>query len=265
MGNNKTKIFVWVVFVTAIVIILGIAFYKTQSKPTVHSPTHIPRVLPTASKIPPTPTDSPLSAAALENFFGDSSCSWPCWQGVIPSATTSNEALQKLHNSPLVYKKSLQVEEFKMGVGSASWSWQLEGTQSGIGKIEWRDGMAFEVILDTYSYHHEIPLEEVVNRFGPPEKFSFMNCTEVIEGPQSWCGTLHYAKIGFEVHLEWADTEPEDLLITPADPVTFVALFKPSSIKDHLESLFGVGILEGINLQDWKGYGKLFELYVQDP
>jgi hypothetical protein len=112
------------------------------------SPTHVSITL---SKVLPSPTNIPLSATELENFFGNSSCAWPCWQGVTPGITTSVEALQRLNVSPSISKNSLHSEGSEAEFGTADWQWKLDEKRlADDGKIEWHDGIVFDILLNTY-------------------------------------------------------------------------------------------------------------------
>lgn len=204
---------------------------------------------------PVIPTFLPFSTAKIENYFGDTFCSWPCWQGISPGVTTSSEALQRLYDSPLVLKGSIQSKENKMGFGTADWSWTINGTLQGpvlAGDIEWRNGIVWQIALD--GDHPAISLGEVINRFGTPEKVSF----DLGDIPEDivWDGVFFYVKSGFGLYMEWDMADPQ---ITPSDHIKYVVLFKPTTIEDWISAI-GLDI-EVLNLQDWKGYGNLGDLY----
>lgn len=220
------------------------------------SPTHVI----TPSRVPPSPTSISLSATALENFFGDSSCSWPCWQGITPGITTSSEALLKLHDSPLILKKySIQSEGSETENGEASWRWNVDDNQrEERGNIQWTNGVVRMMELTAYPV---ISLGEIINRFGPPEKIDVIDCTEIVEGPRWWCGTLYYAKSGFEIHVSWEDSAESDVQITPSDLIVFVRMFEPSTLEKWLADM-GLNHLYP-DLCDWNGYGSLYDLYVK--
>lgn len=208
--------------------------------------------------MPPSPTVPSPSAVELENFFGNASCSWPCWQGITPGVTTSSEALQRLNNSSLVLKNTIQAEEPKTGFGKVEWHWKIGDKQPILGgDIEWRDGFVWKIALTAY---YIISLGEMINKFGPPEKVEVINCTEIVEGPQYWCATLYYARNGFEIHVNWNRNE-NGMQIMPSDPIDFVLLFKPSTIEEWLSS-WGFDP-QNHDLRDWKGYGNFYNLYVR--
>jgi hypothetical protein len=229
MKNNKIIIPVLVMFAIILLGVIGIAVYKART---------------------------PSIPNSLESFFGDTSCSWPCWQGITPGVTTNSEALRKLQDSPLVY--SIQTQE-RNGVGGANWFWKNGATQPVKGNLAWwQDGIVSSIGL---SASPVIPLEEILKKFGPPEKIGVSS--DLIEGPpRQWFVTLFYATKGFAVQYNPdRDENEKNIQILPASPINFVNLFKPTSIEDWILS-YGADPND-YNLQDWKGYGNLLELYGQ--
>jgi hypothetical protein len=257
MKGNKTKIFALIVFVTGASILVGISVHKMQPGQTLPeelSPTQAP---PTWT---PAPTSSPSSTATLEKYFGNSSCSLPCWQGIMPGVTTSTQALQRLKDSPLIFNNSIQSEGSMTGSGKTTWRWKPDDKMPEVkGNFEWVNGIVHLMKLTTYNI---ISIGEIISRFGPPEKISVIDCTEVVEGPQWWCATLYYVKIGFEIHNSWSRSGNEKVIqITSTDITEFIMLFEPSTIEERVSSQ-GLDS-HYLNLQDWKGYGNLLDLYVQ--
>jgi len=237
MKSNKIKVFAIVVIIVSVSILIWVTVARTSML-------------------------APPSAEELENFFGDASCSWPCWQGITPSITSSVDALQRLNDSSLVLKDSIQSEESRTGFGKTNWNWEISDNQRTLGgNMEWRDGMVREIGLTAYPII--ISIGEAINRFGPPEKISVIDCSEIMEGEHRyWCGTLYYVKSGFEIHVEWEGSWSEnDVQIMPSDPIGFVVLYEPSTIEERFSSL-GLDP-QNRDLRDWKGYGNLYELYVR--
>lgn len=245
MKDNIIKISALVVFIASVSILLGIAVYKIQPKPAL--PVE-PTLTQAPSAEPPLPKSPPLSAAMLENLFGNYSCSWPCWQGITPAITTSSEALQRLNDSPVVLKGSIQSEGSETGPGKANWYWNIGDKQpTAIGKMEWDNGIVGRIELTPY-----LSIGEIIDRFGPPEKIGVKDCSDIPESLQL-CAILYYAKNGFQIHIRW---EGYDAQILPSDPINFIVLSVPSFNDNWLS-------FKGLNLRDWKGYGHLYDLYVQ--
>jgi hypothetical protein len=256
MKSNKIKISVLAVLIVSISILLGIVACKTQPNPSQPMSPSLTQVSPTMFTAPPTPTHPPLSNAELANFFGDTSCLWPCWQGITPGITSGAEAIQKLNDSPLVLKNSIHIEEPRTGFGDAKWYWKISDKQALEGNMEWRNG----IVLFNALTPPMISIEEIINRFGPPEKIDVINCALTVEGPQTWCATLYYAKNGFEIHYNRDSSGfGDDIQMMPSDSINFVSLFKPSAIEDWLLSMGSDPTYH--DLRDWKGYGKFLDLY----
>ncbi len=258
MKGDRKKIYVLVVFLIIASLMIWIVVNRVrqepllpaESSPTQESPLYITGTL---STMP-----APPSASAFEIFFGDASCSWPCWQGITPGVTKSSDALRLLQVSPVVSKSTVQSEEPRPGIGDARWYWEI-GYNQYDGYMEWQDGIVRVIMLADYS---KISIEETISRFGPPERVAVTDCSPIVEAPQQWCASLYYVKEGFEINLKWEMPEyADDIQLSPSDPIRGVYLFEPSTIEDWL-SYWGFYDLQDIDLRDWKGYGNLLELYV---
>ena len=124
--------------------------------------------------------------------------------------------------------------------------------------------------MATWDYHQDqsssyliFSIGEMVNRLGPPEKISVIDCGLIVEALQEWCASLFYTERGFEINLKWEMPEyVDDIQLSPSDPIRGVYLFEPSTIEDWL-SYWGFHDLQDIDLRDWKGYGNLLDLYVR--
>ncbi|MBI5934474.1 MAG: hypothetical protein HY867_12265 [Chloroflexi bacterium] len=230
MKNSKMKFYALVVFLIGVVIFIGMNLATTR----------------------------PPSASELENFFGNESCSWPCWQGITPGVTKSSDALQLLLVSPVVSKSTVQSYEQRPGKGYAHWEWKIGKNQRVLNAdMAWQDGIVRSIIL----YARIVSIGEIVDRFGPPEKVSvIIDCATTPEQPQEWCASFYYIKRGYEIRLNWKMPEnADDIQFSPSDPISFVYLSEPSALEDKL-SYWGSG-RDIIDLRDWKGYGNLLELY----
>jgi hypothetical protein len=279
MKSNKVKISALVIFITSISIILGIVACKAQSKPVLPIEPLLTQV---SSARPSSPTFPPQSVAVFENLFGNSACSWPCWQGITPGITTISEALQKLQDSPLIPTKyAIQSNGSKTGLGTAKWLWYIDdkcikeyGYDKRLeeyGYMDWNDGIVRRITLNAYP---NISIGEIIKKFGPPEKIGVIDCSDSPDGLQFWCGSLFYTKNGFEIDVMW-NYDSENIQITPSDPIDSVVLFRPSvftpsNIEGWLspESIEHKRPVKGSpfdwkGFRDWDGYGNLFDLYIR--
>jgi hypothetical protein len=192
------------------------------------TPTFIPMPSFATSTRIPSPTSLPLSTR-LEYFIGNSSCSWPCWQGITPGVTKSSDALQLLQASPVVSKSTVQSKEFSPGIGTARWYWEIGNNQYD-GYMEWQDGIISRIDLTAYP---KFSIGEMVSRFGTPEKVEVIDCSPIVEAPQHWCAVFYYTRMGFGIDARWEMAEDAtDILFTPNDSVRSVSLFEPSTIEE---------------------------------
>lgn len=204
----------------------------------------------------------PISASEFEIFFGDDSCSWPCWQGITPGVTTSSDALQLLQASPVVLKSTVQSYEYeqKPGSGYARWEWEFGKNQRVLNAdMAWQDGIVHNIRLLKAPI---VSIGEIIDRFGPPEKVSVFDCAPTPEQPLEWCASFYYIKRGCQIILNWKMPEnADDIQFSPSDPISFVYLSEPSAIEDRLSHSGSVSDSDINDLRDWKGYGNLLELY----
>ncbi|MBI5944496.1 MAG: hypothetical protein HY864_09020 [Chloroflexi bacterium] len=235
MKSNKTMVLVLIVSLATVFILIGIAMDEAHS-------------------------ENILPDTALDNLFGTPPCSLPCWQGITPGITTSDDALQKLDNSALVSENTLGSDGSISGFGGADWYWKINNVlPDEQGNITWSNGVVQIMELTTFPY---VSIGDAINRFGPPEKIDVIDCTDIPEGKyRYWCVTLYYAINGIEIHFTCEESWTEaGAQIAPSDQIEFVRLFKPSTIEEWLSS-FGLDP-QSYNLQDWKGYGNLLDLYI---
>ena len=229
MRNDRKKIYVLVVFLVGVAIFIGITLA----------------------------TPRPPSASELENFFGNESCSWPCWQGITPGVTTSSDALQLLQASPVVLKSTVQSYEQIPGKGYARWKWKIGKNQRVLdASMQWQDGIVLNISL----YPRIVSIGEIIDRFGPPEKVAVIDCASPPEQPLERCAGFYYIKRGCQIILTWKMPEnADDIQFSPSDPINSVYLSEPSALEDRLSYLYSGRDIS--DLRDWKGYGNLHELY----
>lgn len=244
MKADKVKICALVIFLASISIFAWVSVNNLQQN--------------LSLPVEPSLTQEPLANFTLEDLVGDTSCSWPCWQGITPGVTKSSDALQLLQVSPLVSKSTVQSEELRPGIGTAQWYWEIGNSQFE-GDMEWRDGIVRRIGLDAY---HIFSIGEMIRRFGSPEKIEVIDCSQVVEAPQQWCAVFYYTRMGFGFDAQWERPEnADDIQLSPSDPIRSVSLFEPSTIEEFF-SYNGLDP-QDYDLRDWKGYGNLLELYVK--
>jgi len=148
MKSDKITISALVV----LIILLVAVACKTQPRPSQPVSPSLTQASPTTMFTAPLPTRAPLSDAELENFFGDESCSWPCWQGITPGTTSNADAIQRLNDSSLALKNSVQLEGSATESGKANWRWKIGNKQPILeDDMEWQDGIVWKIGLTAYS------------------------------------------------------------------------------------------------------------------
>jgi len=168
----------------------------------------------------------------------------------MPGVTTSSEALQILQNSSLVANASIRSSNPLDDSGGANWKWRLGGSQLEA-RLWWRDGIIREVILPTSS----ISVDEIINRYGFPEKVIAIPIG--IPENWEWGVTFYYSTKGFQVQIN--GLFGFNALLKSSATVSFITLFESSTVEERI-SFEGYHITD-LNLQDWKGYGSIPDLY----
>lgn len=259
MKSDKVAVWGRIVILLGFILLSASVLYSMRALTTSHT-TQVPSRVPTLAF-------EPFSATAVNNFFGDLSCTWPCWQGITPGLTTSREAIQKLNVSPRVIELPPlmdQVDKLNMEWDTKGWDWKLDNGQSISVHVSWKDWVVDSISLSIYPNLHEMPLEKVINRFGPPEKFIFKVCPVDFSVLIPMCATLYYPKRGFEINLFWLEKNLEDAQIAPSDRIDNVLFFKPSTIQERLADQI-IDDIQEADLHDWKGYGNFIKLYGRKP
>jgi hypothetical protein len=201
-------------------------------------------VLPSCGGEPPSMDGSLLSGEP---------CEPPCWQGLTPGQSTSDEVSDFLNTSALVDQSS--VWEDRSGCGLITrWrspishrrgrplSWDLsnwvcvgDGTLSDI-----------EILLD-----YDLTLQQLLEGYGPPERIDAVR-GGIPERPYV-AVALYYPERGMMVQLEL----PIDVVeLKPQTKVIRVRYMAPTTMEQMARALGVPDIAEfARGLQDWQGYG----------
>ncbi len=104
-------------------------------------------------------------------------CAPPCWQGITPGVTSSDNALGILSNSPYIEKGSIK-QAGTTTSGGCTWRWRSSGRRGQPG-LSWENG-----IVDTIQIGltFDFSVQEVIEKFGNPEFVS------VVEGDNQSIG-----------------------------------------------------------------------------
>lgn len=194
-------------------------------------------------------------------------CEPPCWHGLTPGVSTEDEVNEFLLTSELVDRSTIFRRDVTVASGdvvgeTVQW-WSKADTASG-----WRQPRQFgnEFMLEdgllqkhgllqcmTIFLDYEVTLEDLLERYGPPEKF-----TAWYEGVEVWYikVTLYYPRHGFETTLI---IPPDDPQLRPESEVTRVWYFRAAPLEEFFELTRDSGyptVSEEV-LQEWHGYGPI--------
>ncbi len=196
----------------------------------------------------PTPVETSLPKPYTE-------CAPPCWRGIVPGLTSAAEANEILTNCPdIVIDTFVERQD-----GVTFWIWQFTNQIAdssrlwGPSTIEAENGVIKRIDL---SFTPEIPLSEIINQFGVPEK---MVAYMLRWGNEVRCqARLYYPEKGLDFTL-WLNLPNADkqLFIEPSSGVYNGVYFSPRSWDELKVSKELVG-LEYIDfVYEWTGFGPI--------
>jgi hypothetical protein len=182
-------------------------------------------------------------------------CEPPCWQGLVPGASTEGEIERFLTSSGLVNRSSIHRGRLSRGGETVGVSIQWLSTANTQGAHA-RNSFDLEggILQDMTIYMDtQVTLEELFGRYGPPDRYvaaaSGIHLTEARV-------TLFYPEHGFtaRVELPWHDAS-----LRPDTNVASVWYFKSASLDRFLELGREIGhfsaSLQPEALSHWEGYG----------
>lgn len=192
------------------------------------------------------------------SLLTDSPCAAPCWHGITPGITSRSQAIAVLRDSPYIRQDSLR-ERGSEELGGVTWEWSGQGRWLQP-SISWRNGVVQEITLGlTYN----LTVEEIVNKFGPPEAL------DVAPGgtPEHWYWIvdLYYPQRGFQFK---AYTRKYSTLFEPSTEIGGALFFVPVSLEERIADIFDDPAIASRALsmiRPWQGYGDLFEIYYESP
>ncbi len=184
-------------------------------------------------------------------------CEPPCWQGLTPGMSTEDEVEQFLTTSGLVDRTSI----FRSGVSrggkivGVSKQWlSTANVQGGHARnsFDVEDGVLQDI---TIYMDAQVTLEELFDRYGPPEKFNAVLAGIHLMQVRA---SLLYPERGFIAFVEFPRGEPS---LRPDSTVTWVWYFRAASLGRFLELAREAGFYSGDvqveSFRDWSGYGPI--------
>jgi len=172
----------------------------------------------------------------------DSTCSLPCWKGLIPGKSTSQDVLTTLPRLPFVKEESMHSD--KVSIDRINLSYTNIWWASSIPDVEYRGG-EIRVDRDDIVSHirvdlnYETTLEDVTKTLGEPDEvFSALNSRI----PNYCYGTsLVWTKLGIRID---SIQVPYKESITSNTPIEDVFFFELGSDE----------VLQADDIQAWKGF-----------
>lgn len=182
----------------------------------------------------------------------DQSCLPPCWQGLLPTESTDQDAMQLLENATFVDPGSIQYfmsEDSDIRV--ITWEDPLSEshyTQRGGRLMFDKDGVLLFVEVEI---RYQLALQDVVDNLGEPVLY-----TVVPFGPESTCEgvRLLWPQNGFSVELF---PQPSKVDIHPATLINRIAYFAIGSDATNYLIARGSSAAYADLYQPWEGFEKL--------
>lgn len=171
--------------------------------------------------------------------LSDTTCAPPCWNTIRPGVTTSDEVFRVLNGAEGVDPQSLSETVRGAEVVRTFWIF-TRPAPDGTGFAHYRDGVVSAIVIGTYG---SVRLDEMLAKLGSPS-FLWNHCA-VGSGSRRPESVLFWPQGGYAIALEFpsacSDGGPGRL--SPADGVTRVIYFEPSSLEQVLRgrAVFGVG------------------------
>jgi len=186
------------------------------------------------------------------NLFGDLVCEPPCWEYIVPGATTKEDALVALSGVDAVDQPISDLENTARGFDSEL-RFSLYGQDNLSGSIFITDG---RVSLIEFGTELDISLEEAIELFGAPQSILAFHSNlywVTLVNPQTGIA-FGYSSVG---HPNWVYSE-----IRPEVGINVVMFFDPKQYEQILDSGFLSYYLLSSEetkskLRPWNGYGDL--------
>ena len=185
-------------------------------------------------------------------------CEPPCWHGLTAGVSTDDDVNEFLGTSELVDRSTLFRGDVTSGRGDVvgvTLQWWSTADMANVPRqfgnsIVIKDGLVqyMTIWLDV-----EVTVEDLLDRYGPPDKFS----AYMVGVHPAWVElTLYYPGSGFAAELT---IPPDDVRLTPESEVLSVWYFRAAPLEEFFELSRGIGYptVSDDVLQDWQGYGPI--------
>jgi hypothetical protein len=184
-------------------------------------------------------------------------CEPPCWQGLTPGESTENEVVEFIRATKYVDPRTIYRGKVYRGGEVVGVSIQWRSTAAVSRSVESNAFVIEDGLLESIVIYpdREVTLENVVERYGSPEKFRAF----VAGFHQPYVSlTVYYPTHGFTADLELTIDDPR---LRPDSEVVRVWYFRAAPLERFVELACDAGRFSGppykvlARLRDWEGYG----------
>ena len=204
------------------------------------------------------PMQEPLVAKSL---LDGEPCGPPCWQGLVPGASTEQEVHRVLATSRYVDAASVYTDR-AWGTAAIRWQRSFGGESWNLFNVQ--DTVLQVMRMDIDS---EVTLQQILDAHGHPDKF---HAGTLFSGPVVVAVDLFYREPGMMVGVELSTGDPN---LTPQTRALQIWYFEPAPLDDVLTTIVWkkdeplddqqLELLEQWleGWHDWRGYGPVEPTY----
>lgn len=199
---------------------------------------------------------------ADRSILTDDPCAAPCWQGIVPGKTTIDEALAILDTLGFDYSR------FDSEVQWYTYAYYRDDGFGFPGNVLWGPlfGDSTSVAVMRLGLEFELTLQEVLDKYGPPEKFqAFRGDLPTLPDGHVLGAVvmLFYPQRGLAFESWIAGLPP--VIIESGTTVKAVCYFDPTPMEqlflDVPRMRWYLPRETWKGLQDWQGFGPIPEVY----
>ena len=198
----------------------------------------------------------------------DDTCSAPCWHGITPGQTTSDDAMVILQNLDIVKTDSIKLSEQSwQGMDQIYWEFQHsgEGTISLINNVVYLIGFSSKPKNSMFDREEGLNLQfsQAIDKFGEPALIFSVFMEELTIYEEIWA---LYPEKGVNFYFSCVENSSEfQKELTPETPVNYVEYFSPPDYQ-KIKDMFIVKDTfseedEKYSTHPWRGYGSIKEKY----
>jgi len=201
-------------------------------------------------------------AAQDETLVSGEPCMPPCWYGIFPEETRTQDAINTVTNLSFVNPDSVEETTRDLYVNTDnSILWRYIGTSSFGGNLSIRNGI---VIWWQIDYPKFLKLKDIVSVIGEPDF--------VWAGRVGGAGTEHIYRFYFshrglllQSRMYGADTRKDGkVLLGPDIEIANSRYFSPQILEGYLVNIVGASNKQAVRIkgfyQPWPGFGEWIEM-----